>query len=68
LLLERGHRLLMNARDIVLAITLARVPMPKSAQAFINRCHVYRESLLSGVVEPQPESMRSPTLGYALTS
>jgi hypothetical protein len=68
LLLERGHRLLMNARDIVLAITLARVPMPKSAQAFINRCHLYRQSLISGVVEPQPESLRPGTLGYALTS
>lgn len=68
LLLERGQRLLVNARELVLAITRARVPMPKSARAFIERCSAYRLSLSSGELEPQPESLRGSVIGFALTS
>jgi hypothetical protein len=57
-LLERGQRLLLNARELVLAITRARTPMPKSSKTFIDRCHAYRLALSSGDLEPQPESLR----------
>jgi hypothetical protein len=67
-LLERGQRLLTNARELVLAITRARVPMPKSARTFIDRCGVYHQALSSGDLEPQPESLRGPGLGYSLST
>jgi hypothetical protein len=69
LLLERGQRLLSNARELVLAITRARVPMPKSARAFIERCSAYKLALSSGVLDAQPESLRGGGLvGFALIS
>jgi hypothetical protein len=69
LLLERGQRLLLNARELVVGITRARVPMPKSARTFIDRCRAYRLALASGELEPQPESLRA-TAGntFALSS
>lgn len=67
-LLERGQRLLINARDLVLAITRARVPMPKSSRSFIERCRAYKAALYSGEVEPQPESLRVPRVGFSLSS
>ena len=66
-LLEHGRRLLVNARELVLAITRARVPMPKSSRTFIDRCHAYRQALTSGDFEAPPESLRVGQLGYALT-
>ena len=68
LLLERGQRLLANARELVLAITRARVPMPKSSRTFIERCRTYRLALTSGVLEASPESLRVGQVGYSLTS
>jgi hypothetical protein len=68
LLLERGQRLLVNARELVLAITRARVPMPKSARAFIERCSAYKLALSTGELDAQPESLRGPAVGFALTS
>ncbi len=68
LLLERGQRLLTNARELVLAITRARVPMPKSSRTFIERCHAFKVALNSGELEPQPESLRMGALGFALPS
>ena len=65
MLLERGQRLLFGAREIVLAITRARVPMPKSSRTFIERCHAYRLALTSGDLEPQPESLRPGTFTFA---
>lgn len=65
--LERGQRLLMNARELVLAITRARVPMPKSARNFIERCHAFHQALSSGELELQPESLRGSSLGYSFT-
>lgn len=67
LLLERGQRLLMNARELVLAITRARVPMPKSSRSFIDRCRAYRQALATGVDEAQPESLRPGSIGYSLS-
>jgi hypothetical protein len=67
-LLERGQRLLVNARELVLAITRARVPMPKSSATFIERCRAYHLALSSGDLEPQPDSLRGPALGYSLTT
>jgi hypothetical protein len=67
-LLERGQRLLINARELVLAITRARIPMPKSSLAFIDRCRAYHLALSSGDLEPQPDSLRGPALGYSLTT
>jgi hypothetical protein len=66
--LERGQRLLANARELVLAITRARVPMPKSSRTFIDRCGAYKLALSSGDLEPQPESLRAGQLGYAFPS
>ncbi|HVY31871.1 MAG TPA: hypothetical protein VHB79_35290 [Polyangiaceae bacterium] len=66
-LLERGQRLLINARDLVLAITRARVPMPKSSRSFIERCRAYKLALNSGELEPQPESLRMPRVRFALS-
>jgi hypothetical protein len=68
LLLERGQRLLANARELVLAITRARVPMPKSSRTFIERCRTFRAALTSGVPESSPESLRVGQVGYSLTS
>jgi hypothetical protein len=68
ILLERGQRVLVNARELVLAITRARVPMPKSARTFIERCGAYRHALSSGDVEPQPESLRGSGVGYSLST
>lgn len=68
LLLERGQRLLINAREIVLGITRARVHMPKSAKTFIDRCRAYQSALNAGEVEAPPESLRVGTVGYSLTS
>jgi hypothetical protein len=65
LLLERGQRLLMGARELVLAITRARVPMPKSSRTFIERCHAYQLALSSGELEPQPESLRPGSFSFA---
>jgi hypothetical protein len=66
-LLERGQRLLANAREIVLAITRARVPMPKSSRTFIERCKAYQLALSSGELDAPPESLRMGRLGFALT-
>ncbi|MES1185930.1 MAG: hypothetical protein ABUL60_19105 [Myxococcales bacterium] len=68
LLLERAQRLLGNARELVLAITRARVPMPKSSRTFIDRCAAYKLALTSGDPDPQPESLRPGTLGFAFPS
>ena len=65
-LLERGQRLLANAREIVLAITRARVPMPKSSKSFIERCRAYQLALGSGELDAPPESLRMGRLGFAL--
>jgi hypothetical protein len=67
LLLERGQRLLMNARELVLGITRARVPMPKSARTFIQRCHAFKKALASGELEAQPESLRIGPVGFSLS-
>jgi hypothetical protein len=67
-LLERGQRLLMNARELVLAITRARMPMPKSSRTFSERCHTFQLALSSGDIDPQPESLRVVPTIYALTS
>jgi hypothetical protein len=64
-LLERGQRLLMGARELVLAITRARVPMPKSSRTFIERCHAYQLALTSGELEPQPDSLRPGSFSFA---
>jgi len=67
LLLERGQRLLLNARELVLAITRARVPMPKSTRNFIERCRAHERALKSGVLEPQVDSRPLVALGYSLS-
>jgi hypothetical protein len=68
LLLERGQRLLVNARELVFAITRARVPMPKSARQFIDRCRHFHEALGGAELEPQPESLRVGPVGLTLPS
>jgi hypothetical protein len=68
LLLERGQRLLNHARELVLAITLARVPMPKSTRTLVERCRAFRQALASGFSEPQPDSRSSSPWGYSLSS
>jgi hypothetical protein len=68
LLLERAQRLLGNARELVLAITRARVPMPKSSRTFIDRCIAYKRALTSGDPDVPPESLRPGHVGYAFPS
>jgi hypothetical protein len=65
--LERGQRLLLNARELVLAITRARIPMPKSARLFIARCRAFKEALASGDLEAPPESLRIGPVGFSLS-
>jgi hypothetical protein len=68
LLLERGQRLLVSARELVLAITLARVPMPKSTRTLIDRCRSYRQTLSAETTpELPPDSLRTGPLGYSLS-
>jgi hypothetical protein len=43
LLVDDGMELVQRARAIVLSVTRARVPMPKTTAAFIQRCEAYRE-------------------------
>ncbi len=38
---DEGNRLLKEGVSLITHITRARVPMPKSAQAFIDRCNAY---------------------------
>jgi hypothetical protein len=40
-----GKRLLTEARDVVMHITRARVPMPKTTSEFLERCARFREAL-----------------------
>jgi hypothetical protein len=42
----QGVRLLLQARDLVFHVTRARVPMPKTTQAFCDRCEAYRAGLI----------------------
>jgi hypothetical protein len=42
----QGMRLLLQAKDLVFYVTRARVPMPKTTQAFCERCEVYRSGLI----------------------
>ena len=51
---------------LVFAITRARVPMPKSARTFIERCRVFHDALGGAELEPQPESMRVGPVGLNL--
>jgi hypothetical protein len=45
-----GKRLLENGKDLVSYIARARVPMPKSAREFIERCRAYGEGRDAGQV------------------
>ena len=38
----QGMRLVLQARELVFYITRARVPMPKTTQAFCQRCEAFR--------------------------
>src|SRR4051812_30914789 len=39
---ELGLRLMLHAKDVIVSITRARVPMPKTTQAFLDACEAYR--------------------------
>ena len=43
--LVRGLELIRAGKDLVVSITRARVPMPKSTREFVERCRAYREGL-----------------------
>jgi len=47
-LASRGMRLVREARELVTHIMRARVPMPKSTRAFIERCDEYRDASTRG--------------------
>jgi hypothetical protein len=38
---DEGHQLIKDGADLITHIARARVPMPKSTRAFIDRCHSY---------------------------
>ena len=42
----QGKRLILQAKDLVFHISRARVPMPKTTQAFCDRCTIYRSGQL----------------------
>ena len=46
-----GTQLICNGRDLIFHITRARVPMPKSARDFIERCETYAAT---GIVTMMP--------------
>jgi hypothetical protein len=39
---ELGLHLIRRARDVIFSVTRARVPMPKTTQAFVEACQAYR--------------------------
>jgi hypothetical protein len=40
----RGAQLLLDGKNIVLHVTRARVPMPKTAEEFVDRCRTFRRT------------------------
>jgi len=50
--LAQGMRLVLQARELVFYITRARVPMPKTTQAFCDRCEAFRSGAAAAYVPP----------------
>ena len=50
----QGTRLVLQARELVFYITRARVPMPKTTQAFCERCESFRTATAAAYVPPLP--------------
>ncbi len=48
---DEGGRLLKEGTDLITHIARARVPMPKSTKAFVERCHAYFQCRM-----PRPKS------------
>jgi hypothetical protein len=40
----RGTQLILDGKNIVLHVTRARVPMPKTAEEFVDRCRTFRQT------------------------
>jgi hypothetical protein len=57
--ITRGVQLIREGKDLVSYITRARVPMPKSTSAWIDRCEAYRASWLAPLrsSEPRPRGL-----------
>jgi hypothetical protein len=56
----QGTRLMLQAKELIFHIVRARVPMPKTTQAFCERCELYRSGMIPshapdlGVLLPAP--------------
>lgn len=59
--LVRGLELIRAGKDLVVSITRARVPMPKSTREFIDRCRAYRAELENNNEQKLP-NLVLPTL------
>jgi hypothetical protein len=51
---QRGVRLVLQAKDVIVSITRARVPMPKTTQALVEACAAYRATKLG---DERPETI-----------
>ncbi len=51
-LAEEGGRLLRDGQKLLSHITRARVPMPKSTAAFLERCESYRDTMKELGIDP----------------
>jgi hypothetical protein len=61
----QGMRLLLQAREIVFHVTRARVPMPKTTQAFFDRCAEYRSGPIPSHAPDMGVLMHAPTAPLA---
>lgn len=50
----QGMRLVLQARELIFYITRARVPMPKTTQAFCDRCEAFRSDPIPAYAPPVP--------------
>jgi hypothetical protein len=54
---ELGMHLIRQAKDVIVSVTRARVPMPKTTQGFVDACAAYRRpspATESARAQPQP--------------
>jgi hypothetical protein len=65
-----GLALVRDAQELVFSIVRARVPMPKSTRALIERCRAHRARFATPAlrVDERAAALRTPAVGGALTT
>jgi hypothetical protein len=65
-----GLALVRDGQELVFSIVRARVPMPKSTRALIERCRAHRARFAPPALrgDERAAALRSPAMGGALTS